>query len=821
MVNLKELRNTVEETFGETVTTAKQCRMLEEAIFAETNRKISSATLRRFFGLLPSSSKLSPYNTDTLVIYCRFDPEVRSTINPQTLWTDIQKEAQSYTQYYLNSIKKKSLSDYKSSIHRPRVEGKLNLFLTSGQYFTCLTAPGGYGKSTLLGKWIESKNSINKNDILIFTSALIFENTFQHNGQHTHFIDFSGNNTNSIQSIQDLHLSKGKFIIIIDGIDELSLNIEKLKRFVLWFVNFLSQHSNYDGLKVIFSLRDITYEKYLLSAFRQAQTELFNKISVPLLKQEEVLSILQTAFNNKDQNSVLCHIANPEITSLLQTPINLALYKANLGHKKNNEVSTHSLYQQLLNTYVYESFCAEEKIDIIESILNETIGQNTNFNVRKNLIKKQYPIHLKQNGNYYLAYNELINDGILHEFVNDENVQLATYYTGFKHINFYYYLSAFYIIKQHEGLDCELLNRIINDYENLEFKINVLCHLFCIGFESENLNVVCHFFDLDEDIFSTINLSIVIGICLRKRSTFQQQVINTLASKPKAQKYLFELFVDVNNLVLSFNDQLKEYSRYKNDNESQIFTTSLHLYHSLLTLNKTEAEKYYAILAQLEFNEKTFPWPVGRKVAYTLLYDAFCDNKTNVYSLEELLKIREIAYAKFHTGYQKEFLFDVSIVFALMLSSNYQLALNYGQEAISIVEKIKHTNDFYYYAESFHYDVICSLLTYARYKLGFDIHIKAVKELTSFAVTNASHYSSYQYIILINLFASELLLQLGDEKNAKNYFRMAVRLCKHAKYDLLSAVVYFNNPFDNEKLKREGKRMLESSGFKTNNIHTP
>ncbi len=75
MINIKELRIGVEETFGEKITTAKQCRMLEEAILAESNRRISSATLRRFFGLLPSSSKISPYNVDTLVIYSRFNQE--------------------------------------------------------------------------------------------------------------------------------------------------------------------------------------------------------------------------------------------------------------------------------------------------------------------------------------------------------------------------------------------------------------------------------------------------------------------------------------------------------------------------------------------------------------------------------------------------------------------------------------------------------------------------------------------------------------------------------------------------------------------------
>ena len=818
MVNLKELRKAVEKTFGERISTSKQCAMLEKTILKETNRSISSATLRRFFGLLPSSSKLSPYNTETLAIYCQFNSQESETLKPESLWEDIQKEARSYSKHYTNSIKKKSLSGYSSSIHRETIETKLNHFIDSDQSLTCITAPGGYGKSTLLCKWLESAdNSITEKDIVLFTNALIFESTFQNDGHKTHFIDFSGNDSNSLQLINKNQLDKGKFIIIVDAIDELSLHIEKLKRFVLWFTDFLATCNQCEWLKIIFAVRDITYEKYMLPLFQQVKTayDLLNQIPVPLFKQEEVLNVLRDTADQTSIDSLLCQITNPEIASLLQTPINLAIYLNNLP-ERNSELSTHNLYKHLLDTYIYQSFCAEEKIDIIEAVLEELITDNQNFTVSKNIVKKQYPIHLKQSGNYHLAYNELLSDGILYEFTERDYGQIASYYIAFKHVNFYYYLCAFYLIKANNGLNKDLLDSIVNNYENLEFKINVLEHLFCLAYENKKLEVVCHFFSLGDEIFSTINLSIVIGVCLRNQSDFQQKAVNALAKIPKAQKYLFELFVDVNNLVLGFNEQLKAYGQYKTDHEAQIYTTSLHLYHALLTLNKKEAEHYYSILDKLEFNKNTFPWPVGRKVAYSILYSEFCTNTMANYALDDLLKIRETAYANYHNGYRKEFLFDVSIVFALTLSCNYQLALDFGKRVIDSVKEIKHTDDFHYYAESFHYEVITLLLVYSRYKLGYDINIQEVEQLSSFAVTNASHYSSYQYIILVNFCASELYLQLGDEKKAKDYFKMAIRLSKHSKYDLLSAYAYFNNPFGNVKLKQHGERMLVDSGFELN-----
>ncbi|MCT4587771.1 MAG: hypothetical protein N4A71_08115 [Carboxylicivirga sp.] len=821
MVNIKELRYAVEEKFGEKVTTAKQCRILEEAILDETKRRISSATLRRFFGLLPSSSKLSPYNSDTLCIYCQFDIHKEHVINIETLWKDIQKEANSYTKYCLNSIKKKSLSDYSKSIHRLTVEEKLNEFLDSEQIFTVITAPGGYGKSTLLGKWSES-TSVDNSDILLFTNALVFENTFQNNGQHSNFIDFSKNSSNSIQLLNEHKLAEGKFIIMVDGIDELSINIEKLKRFILWFIDFMANYEAYKWLKVIFSVRDITYQRYIQPLFQEhlsiksseSQLALQNQINVPLLSQAEVIDVLQKLDSSSTFDAIWCQITNPEIISLLQTPINSAIYKSNnFADKKGSEETVHNLYKQLVDKYIYHSFCAEEKIDIIEALLEALITKNNNFSIPKNLIKKHYPIHLKQNGNYHLAYNELLSDGVLYEFIEKTYGHIPTYHIGFKHVNFYYYLCAYYFIKINNGLDTELLDNLDEEYENLEFKINVFEHLFYIAYESENLENVCHFFTLSDDIFSTINLSIVIGNCLRKHSSFQQTVINTLVSIPKAQKFLFELFVDVNNLVIGFNNQLITYSKYKYDNEARLFTTSLHLYYSLLTLNKKEALKHYSNLEKLDFNENTFPWPVGRKTAYSILYSSICEKVKRNITLDELLRVREIAYANYHIGYQKEFLFDVSIVYALMLTCNYKLAIDYGNTVIDIVENLNHPDDFFYYAESFHYDVINSLLVYAKFKTGHKLNPEDLSKLSSFAVSNASHYSSYQYIVLINLYASELFLQRGDEQQAKDYFNMAIRLSKYCKYDLLTAYIYFKNPFGNEKLEQQGKLMFENCGF--------
>ncbi len=822
MIDIKELRETVEKTFGERITTNKQCKLLEENILKKTNRKISTSTLRRFFELLPSSSNLSTYNKDTLVLYSNYNIKKELTEKKNTLWEDVKKEAQAYTNYYIQGIKNKSLSDYTNSINRITVEKSLNSFIESKKNYTTLIAPGGYGKSTLLAKWLDNtQNSLTSNDIILFTNAIIFKNSFQINNK-SKVIDLSAKTTNSLQLIKESNLQKGRFVIIIDAVDELSLSIEKLKRFINWFIELLTQNKETPWLKVILSARSVTYEKHLAPLFFQNKSSyktnkhfsfIEDKINGYNYERNEVISIIQNSLNAQETTILLDQITNPDILSLLQIPINLALYLKHFAVTTDkSQIYTINLYQQILETYVFHSINFEEKVDIIETIINEQI-KTSSFFISKNSLKKQHPIHLKQSSNYFHAYNDLLKDGVLHEFLQNDINNIPTYHISFKHVNIHYYLCAIHLIRQNGELTFELFEKVANEYGNLEFKINVIAYLFCIAYKNENLNAIKHFYNLDKNIINSINMATTVGMCLRNNNNIQEEIILNYAQNIQAQKYLFELFVDIDHLILGFHDQLSIYKKYTNTNQSNIYCTSLSLYHSLLTLNKNEAYLNFNALNNLQFNENIFPWPIGRYIGYSILFLAFCENTYNKYTTEQLLVYRNIAYKNFHSGYQKEYLFDITIVFALVLTMQYKKAIEYTNKVICHVETIERSKTFYYYAENFHYDVIQAILIYSKYKTSNTIKPEDIDTLTSFAVTNANHYSSFQYTAIINFYASEILYQSGNSKKAKEYFDMALSLCNYCKYDLLKAYILYNNPFNNQEFRTTGQQMFEKNGF--------
>jgi len=65
-----QLQDRIVEIHGAPVNAARDCEVLAKNISAQTGRSVSSTTLRRFFGLLRSTSSISTYNLDTLAIYC-------------------------------------------------------------------------------------------------------------------------------------------------------------------------------------------------------------------------------------------------------------------------------------------------------------------------------------------------------------------------------------------------------------------------------------------------------------------------------------------------------------------------------------------------------------------------------------------------------------------------------------------------------------------------------------------------------------------------------------------------------------------------------
>ncbi|MEQ8237813.1 MAG: hypothetical protein RIA69_01305 [Cyclobacteriaceae bacterium] len=84
------LTQSVSETYGQPITRPKDCDLLADDIERVTGRPISSATLRRVFGLLKSSSQLSAYNKETLTLYIEGKNDLEDSFND---WSSPEESA--------------------------------------------------------------------------------------------------------------------------------------------------------------------------------------------------------------------------------------------------------------------------------------------------------------------------------------------------------------------------------------------------------------------------------------------------------------------------------------------------------------------------------------------------------------------------------------------------------------------------------------------------------------------------------------------------------------------------------------------------------
>lgn len=67
------LKDEIQTKFGRSISYAIDCEELSNLIKSQTNRQVSSSTLKRLFGIIKSSFNLSKYTLDTLSIFLQFD----------------------------------------------------------------------------------------------------------------------------------------------------------------------------------------------------------------------------------------------------------------------------------------------------------------------------------------------------------------------------------------------------------------------------------------------------------------------------------------------------------------------------------------------------------------------------------------------------------------------------------------------------------------------------------------------------------------------------------------------------------------------------
>jgi len=813
----EKLKNSTEKKFGRSITSQKDCKLLSNNILESTGQYLSPATLRRIFGLLITNSNPSRVTLDILAIYVglkNWDQFVK--VNKETssdrshlieTWERMHEKSKKISNATLDNIKRKCGILFNKTIPRQFAEERLAYFIKSEHTATALIGPGGYGKSTLLANWYE-KNAFKKNwssNVILFLQAVAL-NSFANSD--VFFEDWLSRqlglspDNNFFSDIQNGYSADlGKFILIIDALDESNLQGAKLEKVYSSIANFSTKFSTGGWLKIIISTR--LYEWGNFKPFIEKNNTWFytdpdavsaDGANMPLLTPDETQKILDNTINIKFSRRTLLDEFSMELKQTLSYPYFLQLF-IDIYHPENEYLLNDQIeiFREFLNKEVYNSNFSEEKIDILSKILElSDWGVNPN-DVKKNTLKEIYPIHLKLSGNYYTAYEELISFGIILE----EDIE--TRYGGHSKIvkvsnrKLYVTLIAKFYLENEEEVTLSVFKTVAKKYANQEILPYLIIRLYQYVYKDRILAPLKMFFELDNNTLDSVLEFPDIAITLRKDDYLRKILLPIYCKIPRVRKYFFEEFPDINNITGFFTFNLTYYSNSSTSPEEKLYANIYNTYAGFFALDRGRTERFYSEIDAIDPAENLNPRIVGKLFACKIMYGVLLkeeDPKNIIHqAVDYLKKLRAVKD-------YKHGVFETPLYNSLIITNQHDALskLTNNNEPVEINKSTIANRELRIYR------YYCLMIS------GKQISLKDVIEI-DLILSQLNPMNSYIYQILGQLLKASYYMNCNEITKAYESFRNSTELSNLAGYKMIEV-----------KLMKNLSRLLLQLGEKTKSI---
>lgn len=688
---IEKLKNSVEKKFGKKITCQKDCKVLSNNILEFQGEYISPATLRRVFGFLITNSNPSRVTHDILCRYVGFenweqfvDSNQENNLNNQHIsdeWKRVSEKSKKLTLETLDTLKQKSGIVFGKTIERKFAEERLTYFLNNDFNSTAFIGPGGYGKSTLLVKWVEKLiNNKKSNDIILFLKALAFNS---YANSESYFEDWLMRQIglsldyNFLRNLKSNNNPESKIIIIIDGLDETNLQGSKLEKIYSAIADFSLKFSSDKWFKLIISTRYYAwsrFEPFIGNEDKWYHTKphhfSIDGANMPLLTPDEIQKILDNTINLSFQKRTLIDEFSIELRETLSYPYFLQLF-INIYHPENEYLLSDQIeiFKEFLNKQIYNSTFSEEKSDIINKILElSQYGIDPN-GVKKNLLKEIYPIHLKLAGNYFAAYEDLISFGILAEDDIENKFGSHIKIVKFANTSLYEILITKNLLENFEDISISVFKQVEKKYSESEMLPQIIIRLYQFAYKERILKPLISFFELKETTINEVLSTPQIAITLRKDDYLRKHLLPIYASIPIARKYFYEDFPDFNNIASSFSTSIDYYLKHYDTEEEETNACILNLYSAILSIDEGKIERFYKRLNDFKPNKSFNPSIMGKWFFCKYIYHYMFKNESSQKTLKEALTFLK-TYRE--SEIYKYGLFESTFYSALIITNQFQ-----------------------------------------------------------------------------------------------------------------------------------------------------
>lgn len=679
------------------------CDGLVTDIMEKTERRISASTLKRLFGFVKRTSNFSKHTYDTLAKYVGFEnwedyvnlgrPKNEPVLT-NDLWMNIKNTADKVTAYNMNSIKEACGVDFKKVIPRQFAEQRFEQFANSNKPVLGLVAPGGWGKTVLIAKLIENlqnqakvKDSKTKYDVIWLVDAAVISNLFTREyGIKSWIYEQMGYEAEK-DLLGILHNNPlyrmGRLIIMIDGIDEVGDNEEKLKIFIDNLLRVIASSITLDWLKIVIACRPNTWfkindaigdNKSLQNAFYQAtfSNRYEDVINVPPLNPYEIEKIGKT-FSRKFRYPEL-EIRQPELIQDIKVPYMLHLYLKKIGN--NQDMSQQiNLIIQYIKSVILSGPNGANKLELINSVVRET-----KFGIDStNILKERLDPLIEK---YEDAYNELLSYGLFHEYNELDKYLTYTRYIRFTDQKLFEFFTANLWLRDNKFTP-ELLDQISEHYGDNPLQFDILKWIVKYAFFENNFDVLNglypfidkHYLHTDDDLDkenANKHLMQIIGVELRQNNEIRKKILPDFAKNELSRKLYFETFIDFDFVVNQFGKSIDIYEKHtnKNDKQSQSFIHSVKFMQNFFNANTKGCKKEFDQLRKIDDVQGFSHQIIGLHFAAQILYQALIQEKFEDNFAEQLLAVeKQIAESSSPT--EEVLPFYVSLIEAYNLAKKY------------------------------------------------------------------------------------------------------------------------------------------------------
>ncbi|MBI9057631.1 MAG: hypothetical protein JEZ01_07635 [Labilibaculum sp.] len=804
----EHLKTEVLKKFGSQLLYTKDCRTLADEICDKTGSRISTTTVRRIFGFLKSRTSPAKFTLNILSLYIGFESwqdfcskqeSVPEKVNEhENAWSDLHKKAFSFSQETYQLIKGQSGLPFDSVVSRSNAEQRIDSFLKSTKMATAFVAPGGWGKSTMLAKWFENNwVSGDSEDVILYLNASFMigflNEDFRLERWAQEQLDL--NQKDSLKYfLEKPEECKGRLIFVIDALDEITYDNNKLERLFLQIKQFISSHKDSQKVKLIITSRNSTWEKFAIpfvikgNAIQSSWFELELKIeqlnpqNLNPLTGSEIQHVFDRTLNQDFEAKLEVGELSFSQKEMISNPFFLELFVKLYNPNKGHEYSEgQELLAEFLRNKIFFSRFAEEKMDIIQGIISLIKHGRNGTSAKKMELRDLYPIHLKTAGNYFSAYEELVSYGLLTEFITINELNSYCKYVTISNDQLFEALIGMDLIQKNGGVDFQLIKTVDQDYAGYEIKNRLICYLYSSALLSDKHLELKDFFSLSEDTLSDIK---VVETVLNSSVNLDEknlELMEHFAREENAEKYLFGKFPDVYTLTKGNRMILGVFANKAYRKSVRIKSLSLLLLSAIFTLEVNGTKEIYKKLKAEEPDSSCSAFTISIRLASILIYNHFIIDESNEIDILKMFYYREMAYQQ-HDGDYETLNGEFELILCMVL-----IYMKSFHKVIQLIDDVEHLyNNVKSKKANINYRILQCYKLSAQHGLGMELDDD---QLTFLESCEKEVFSSQNYFLQIfyHAFLSSIHFSRESRAQVERHFNAALEVSEYANYALCTA----------------------------------